>query len=948
MRGLFLLALGALLALGLVQPVVSQKKAILGIDIGNGFMKVAVIQHGRLPDIATNTASKRKTETAVGFDNNGHRLFAGDAANAKTRTPLQVYSQLPSLLGVSAEHPLAKAALEQFMSSHEVSVDEERGTVVFTHPRPGHDGSVMKLSPEELTAMLLGYAKAIGEDFAAEGGERSEISDCVLTVPSFYTQTQRQALLDAARIANLKVLSLVDANTAAAVQYGLDRKEDKTILIFNMGAENSQASLVRFTSRPMDGKNVTAFKVEAKAWENNVGGAYLTAKVRDEFAKEYTAQRQAKTPDYDAFQRPRALARLEKAADKTKQILSANKASPPVYVSSVDNDVDYKGGKWERARLEGLAGDFFERALLPVERVLKDAGNLTIDDVDFVEVIGGGLRVPKMQQLLREYFHSDDAPENGVEIGVHLNGDEAVALGAVFVAANRSRSFRVRHVDMTDVVPFQINVELNDVVGEDDVVDEEGPWSKEATLVPAHRPFKRTTFSFVHTKDLELALRYQNDEAAGSRIPEGTPELIAQYSVTGVEDAVADERYAELADPKVKLTFEADRYGLIRLSRAYAEFQETVIEQVEKRVPVNTTEDEAATDDADDVEGTAADSDDEASVDADANADAEVDADADDEASDGDSDDEAASKAEKKKKKKKKKQEYTTILVDQEKVVKHKVPLNIEYRADSNAPMRNLSEEELRASQDFYQRLQAQEQAARDLENARNELETFLYSARDILSDTKGINEVLSEDDYDDMREGIMDNLDWLEDEDTGLHASIHQVRAKKTETKEAVEAVLFRLRELELRPKAVEAARAVLAATADKIAEWSETKPQLTEEEFSDLRLKLAAVTTFLDESEAKQAELTNFVAPAFTSTEVSKKMKSVQTFVERLMKKPAPVPVVPEDEDQQEENADSNDEGETDVDSEEQSNEGSEEDSEEDSEEEEQATSDNTHDDL
>lgn len=352
---LVMAALVAILCVSFPSSAVAQKKAILGIDIGDAFMKVAVIQHGRLPDIVTNTASKRKTETAVGFDNNGHRRFAGDAVNAKTRTPLQVYSHLPGLLGVSADHPVAKAAVGTFMASHNMTVDPERGTVLFTHPKPALDGTIMNLSPEELTGMLLGYAKAIGEEFAAEGGERGTITDCVLTVPSFFTQRQRQALLDAARIADLKVLSLVDANTAAAVQYGLDRKEDKTILIFNMGAESAQASLVHFTTQPADGRNVTTFSVVAKAWENLVGGSFLSAKVRDEFAKEYNEQRRVKTPDYDAFKRPRAMERLHKAADKTKQVLSANKASPPVFVSSVDNDVDFKGGKWERERLEELA-----------------------------------------------------------------------------------------------------------------------------------------------------------------------------------------------------------------------------------------------------------------------------------------------------------------------------------------------------------------------------------------------------------------------------------------------------------------------------------------------------------------------------------------------------------------------------------------------------------------
>jgi hypoxia up-regulated 1 len=234
----------AALAATIAPGALAQKKAILGIDVGDAFMKVAMIQHGRLPDIVVNTASQRKTETAVGFDDNTFRLFAGDAGNIATRTPLQLYTHLPMLLGVAPDHPVAKVTLNSFMPAHNVSADPDRGTVLFTHPRAAKDGSTLHFTPELLGAMLLGYAKATGEEFAAEGGERGDITDCVLTVPSFFTQLQRQALLDAARIAGLKVLALVDANTAAAVQYGLDRKEDKTILIFNMGAENAQARSV--------------------------------------------------------------------------------------------------------------------------------------------------------------------------------------------------------------------------------------------------------------------------------------------------------------------------------------------------------------------------------------------------------------------------------------------------------------------------------------------------------------------------------------------------------------------------------------------------------------------------------------------------------------------------------------------------------------------------------
>ena len=376
---------------------------------------------------------------------------------------------------------------------------------------------------------------------------------------------------------------------------------------------------------------------------------------------------------------------------------------------------------------------------------------------------------------------------------------------------------------------------------------------------------------------------------------------------------------------QIKLTFEVNRFGLIQLAKAHAEFQETVVEQVEERVPVNKT-DEAATEVEDAADAQSTDGNDDA-----ASSDETAADETDGKDNESDSSDDAEKAADSKSKKKKKKaQEYTTILVDRERVIKHKVPLKIDVHIPEEGPL-NLNSEQFAASRDLYTRLQREEKAARDLENARNALETYLYSARDILSDTKGIEKVLTDDDRDELKDSIMDSLDWLEDEDTGLHASIHQVchrrlcnplwaprlrfhffftdrrllvffndqvRARKSETKDSIDAVLFRLTELELRPKAVAAARAVLAATEAKIAEWAVTKPQLTDDEFSTLREKLAAVAEFLEESEAKQADLTDFVAPAFTSEEVAKQLKPVQTFVERLMKKPAPVPTEEETE--------------------------------------------------
>ena len=213
------------LVLLLIGVVATTNAALLGIDFGSKFTKVALVKPGVPFQIVTNTASKRKTSSMVGLTSEGERLYAGDADNFIKRKPDQVFAYVKNLLGRSTSHPEVERVASALIDQHTILADDSRhGSVRVenTHGKDSDDDVDSHLrssfSSEELTSFVLSYARDIGETEA-----KTKIKDVVITVPSFYTQSERQSVLDAAMISNLNVLAIVDENVAAAIQFGVDR-----------------------------------------------------------------------------------------------------------------------------------------------------------------------------------------------------------------------------------------------------------------------------------------------------------------------------------------------------------------------------------------------------------------------------------------------------------------------------------------------------------------------------------------------------------------------------------------------------------------------------------------------------------------------------------------------------------------------------------------------------
>ena len=308
------------------------------------------------------------------------------------------------------------------------------------------------------------------------------------------------------------------------------------------------------------------FTAIGKGWDETLGGEEWESRLVEFMADEFNKKRGEGKKDIREV--PRPMARFRQTALKVKQVLSANQKFP-ITIQSLHEDKDFKS-MITRDEFVSLSKDLFDRVLTPVQDALAMA-NITAEDIDQVEIIGGGVRIPKIQELLKEFFKVKD-------LGVHLNGDEAIVLGSAFRAANISKAFRVgrveRSVGMVDIIPFPLGLRLKNApnatgdaaapAAEKSEGDgEEKAWSKRVQLfkMKSHVA-KRRLIKFQHDKDILCTLQY--DKHSVSKFPEGVNRQLGGYHITGIEK-FANGDLKHLGKPKVQLTFYLDHNGILQL-----------------------------------------------------------------------------------------------------------------------------------------------------------------------------------------------------------------------------------------------------------------------------------------------------------------------------------------------------------------------------------------------
>lgn len=412
--------------------------AVMSVDLGTEWMKVGVVSPGVPMEIALNKESKRKTPAILAF-RDGLRTFGEDGVTVGIREPAAAYGYLLDLLGKTIENPIVDLYRKRF-PYYEIIGDPERNTVIF------RKSESEQFSVEELIAQILVKAK----EFAQESTSQP-ITECVLTVPGYFGQAEREALLTAAELANLKVLQLINDYTAVALNYGVFHRAEinetaQYFVFYDMGAYKTSAAVVSYQlmKDKVTKETNPVIQVLGVGYDRTLGGLELQLRLRDYLAAEFNAMKKTKT---DVTTSPRALAKLFKEAGRVKNVLSANND----HFAQIENLLEDQDFKLQvtREKLEELGADLWPRVAKPLEQALSASG-LSLDTISQVIIFGGGTRVPKVQEILKQAIKQ--------ELGKSLNADEAATMGAVYKAADLATGFKVKKFVVKDAVIFPIQV----------------------------------------------------------------------------------------------------------------------------------------------------------------------------------------------------------------------------------------------------------------------------------------------------------------------------------------------------------------------------------------------------------------------------------------------------------------------------------------------------------
>jgi molecular chaperone DnaK len=392
---------------------------VIGIDLGTTNSVVAVMEGGQ-PAVIVNQEGSRTTPSVVAFSKDGERLVGQVAKRQGVTNP---------------EHTIF--SIKRFMGRKFDEISGEASRVPYTLARAQNGDAWIeargkKQSPPEISAMVLQKLKQAAADYLGE-----DVTDAVITVPAYFNDAQRQATKDAGRIAGLNVLRIINEPTAAALAYGLDKKKDETIAVYDFGGGTFDISVLEV------GDGVV--EVKATNGDTHLGGDDLDDRIIDWLVSEFK-----KTDGVDLSKDRMALQRLKEGAEKAKIELSTaieTEINLP-FVTADQSGPKHLQLKLTRAKLEQLVDDLLQRTMGPVRQVLADAG-VDARKIDEVVLVGGSTRMPKVQQLVREFFGKE--PHKGV------NPDEVVAVGAAVQGGVLAGE--VKDVLLLDVTPLSLGIE---------------------------------------------------------------------------------------------------------------------------------------------------------------------------------------------------------------------------------------------------------------------------------------------------------------------------------------------------------------------------------------------------------------------------------------------------------------------------------------------------------
>jgi len=477
---------------------------IIGIDLGTTNSCVAVMEGGE-PVVIANSEGGRTTPSVVGFLKTGERVV-GQAAKrqAITNPKNTVYS------------------IKRFMGRRYDEVMNEIKIVPYDVTRGANDLAQVKItdkpySPPEISAMILQKMKQTAEDYLGQ-----KVTKAVITVPAYFNDSQRQATKDAGRVAGLEVLRIINEPTAAALAYGLDKKKDEKIVVYDLGGGTFDVSILEI------GDNVV--EVLSTNGDTHLGGDDFDKRIMDWLAEEFMKQE-----SIDLRKDPMALQRLKESSEKAKIELSGSMQTEInlPFITADANGPKHLNMTLTRAKFEQLVDDLIQKTIGPCQQALKDA-KLSPSDINEIVLVGGSIRIPKVQELVRTFFAKE--PHKGV------NPDEVVAVGAAIQGGVLGGE--VRDILLLDVTPLSLGIET---LG--------GVFTKlieRNTTIPTR---KAETFSTAADNQTSVEIHVLQGERPMAR----DNRTLGKFILDGIPPAPR-------GIPQIEVTFDIDANGILHVS----------------------------------------------------------------------------------------------------------------------------------------------------------------------------------------------------------------------------------------------------------------------------------------------------------------------------------------------------------------------------------------------